>query len=123
MRLDKWLWAARFYKTRALAARAIEGGKVDVNGERPKRSRDIRPGDRIRLRKGPYEYRFTVRALAERRGPPAAAAELYDEDAAAREARRRLAAQLRAAPSAFHEGKGKPSKKQRRELRRLKRKL
>ena len=123
MRLDKWLWAARCYKTRALAARAIDGGRVDVNGERAKRSRDVTPGDQVRLKKGPFEYRLTVRALSERRGPPKEASMLYEEEPSAREARERLAAQIRRTPTAFHEGKGKPSKKQRRDLERFKRML
>lgn len=123
MRLDKWLWAARLYRTRALAAAAADGGKVEVNGRGAKRARDIAPGDEIRLKKGPFEYRLHVRALSERRGPAREAAALYEEDPAVRQARDRLAAQLRATPTAFHAGKGKPSKKQRRELARFKRKL
>lgn len=123
MRLDKWLWAARIYKTRALAAAAIDGGKVEVNGQGVKRSRDVAPGDEIQLKKGPFAYRLTVRALSERRGPAKEAAMLYEEDPSVREARERLAAQRKATPMAFHAGKGKPSKKQRRELERFKRKL
>ena len=123
MRLDKWLWAARFYKTRGMAARAIDGGKVDVNGERAKRARDLQRGDTVRLTKGAFEYRLTVRELSDRRGPAAEAARLYEEDPAAVAARRKLADQIRAQPTAFHDGKGKPSKKQRRDLQRFKRML
>ena len=76
VRLDKWLWAARFFKTRSLAADAIAGGKVQVNGDRAKRSRPVQVGDEIRVRLGPYEHLVTVRALSARRGPAAQAAEL-----------------------------------------------
>ena len=73
VRLDKWLWAARFFKTRALASEAVDGGKVELNGEKPKRARQVRPGDRLRLRLGPYEHLLTVRAVSERRGPASVA--------------------------------------------------
>jgi ribosome-associated heat shock protein Hsp15 len=120
VRLDKWLWAARFFKTRALAVEAIEGGKVEVNGEKPKRAKGVRPGDRIRLRLGPYEHLLTVREVSERRGPASVAATLYEEDAASKARRVLLREQHRMAPPAFDFGEGKPSKKQRRDLHRLK---
>ena len=69
VRLDRWLWAARFYKTRAAASQAIDGGKVDVNDARAKRAKLVRVGDRVRVRRSPFEYRLTVRALSEHRGP------------------------------------------------------
>jgi len=119
VRLDTWLWAARFFKTRALSAKAVAGGKVEVNGARAKRSKAVKVGDRLRVRKGPFDHRLTVRGLADRRGPPVFAAQLYDEDAAAKAQRERLAAQLRLAPSARFEGKGRPTKKDRRRLDRL----
>ena len=75
-RLDKWLWAARFYKTRSLAAEAIAGGKVQVNGDRVKRAKPLQPGDEIRIRQGPYEHLIVVRELSERRGPASEAAGL-----------------------------------------------
>ena len=78
-RLDKWLWAARFFKTRALAADAIESGKVEVNDDRPKRGRAVHVGDRLVIRLGPYEHHVVVRALSGRRGPAAVARELYEE--------------------------------------------
>ncbi len=81
VRLDRWLWAARFFKTRALAAAAIGGGKVEVSGARAKRAKQLVVGDRLRIRRGPLEYLVVVRALSEHRGPPAAAATLYVEDA------------------------------------------
>jgi len=119
VRLDSWLWAARFFKTRALAAQAVDGGKVEVNGARAKRAKALKVGDRLRLRKGPFVYHLSVRGLSERRGPAAAAARLYEEDADTKALRERLAEQLRIAPSARFEGKGRPTKKQRRDLDRL----
>jgi len=119
VRLDTWLWAARFFKTRALAAAAVDGGKVEVNGVRAKRAKALKVGDRLRLRKGPFVYQLAVRGLSARRGPAAAAATLYEEDAATKTQRERLAEQLRIAPSARYEGKGRPTKKQRRDLERL----
>lgn len=116
VRLDRWLWAARLVRTRALAAEAIDGGRVQVNGERAKRARLVGPGDRVRFRHGPFEHLLTVRGVSERRGPAAVARELYEEDPAARARREQQAAQLRAAPAAFYEGRGRPTKKQRRDL-------
>jgi len=120
VRIDRWLWAARLVKTRALAAQAIDGGRVQVNGERVKRAKTVHVGDRVRVRLGPFEYHLTVRGVAERRGPAAAARALYDEDSAGRAAREKLAQQLKAQPTAFYEGKGRPTKKQRREIDRFK---
>ena len=120
VRVDKWLWAARFYKTRSLATEAVAGGKVEVNGERAKPAKTVKPGDEIRLRLGPYEHILIVRDLAERRGPASVAQALYAETEASREARQRLAAQLAAAPAMFvYEEKGRPTKKDRRDLSRL----
>lgn len=120
VRLDKWLWAARFYKTRALASEAIAGGKVQVNGDRAKRARPVQPGDEIRIRQGPYEHHVVVRALSSRRGPASAAAELYEETPASRAAREAMALQLKSLHAAFVPDKGRPTKKDRRELGRLK---
>jgi ribosome-associated heat shock protein Hsp15 len=117
VRLDKWLWAARFFKTRSLATEAVAGGKVDVNGERAKPAKSIKSGDEIRLRVGPYEHILIVRALGERRGPASVAQGLYDETAESRAERERLAAQLKMAPAMFvYEDKGRPTKKDRRDL-------
>jgi ribosome-associated heat shock protein Hsp15 len=121
VRLDKWLWAARFFKTRSLAARAVGGGKVHVNGRRAKRASTLRVGDRVRVRKGPYEYHVIVRELSERRGPAKVAAALYEETPESVRAREQLRSQRRAAPS-FSFEKGRPNKKERRLLQRLKRK-
>jgi ribosome-associated heat shock protein Hsp15 len=120
VRLDKWLWAARFYKTRALAAEAVEGGKVQVNGDRPKRARPLQVGDELRIRLGPYEQVVTVRALSDRRGPASQAAGLYHETEASQKAREGLAMQLRSLHSLFGPEKGRPTKKHRREIDRLK---
>ena len=119
VRLDTWLWAARFFKTRSLAAQAIDGGKIEVNEARAKRAKTLKVGDRVRVRKGPFEFQVEVRALAERRGPPASATALYQEDPVAKKARERHAEQLRIAPAARYEGKGRPTKKDRRRLDRL----
>jgi ribosome-associated heat shock protein Hsp15 len=119
-RLDKWLWAARFFKTRALAAKAVASGRVDVNGVRAKHAKAVHLADVVRLRLGPFEHVVAVRALAERRGPAREAALLYQEDPAARARRERLAEQHRLASIAFAHGEGKPSKKERREIGRLK---
>jgi len=120
VRLDKWLWAARFFKTRSAATEAVDGGKVEVNGERAKPAKPIKAGDEVRLRVGPYEHILVVRDLAERRGPASVAQGLYEETAASREARERLAAQLKMAPATFvFEEKGRPTKKDRRDLSRF----
>ena len=119
VRLDRWLWAARFFKTRALAAAAIAAGRVEVNGARAKRAKLVAAGDRLRVRRGPFEYRVVVRVVSEHRGPPAQAAALFAEDAEGRRLRERLAEQLRVAPSLRYEGKGRPTKKERREIERL----
>jgi ribosome-associated heat shock protein Hsp15 len=120
-RLDKWLWAARFFKTRGLAAAAIDGGKVEVNGEKAKRAKPVRPGDTIRVRLGPYEHRLTVVALAAQRGPAAVAAGLYQEDPAGKEIRERIQEQHRLAARISGSGAtGRPTKRDRREMGKLK---
>jgi ribosome-associated heat shock protein Hsp15 len=121
VRVDKWLWAARFFKTRTAAAAAIAGGKVEVNGAKAKPAKTIQPGDVVRVRLGPFEHLLSVRALSARRGPAAAAAELYQEDPAGKARRERLAEQHRLAKQSFAFSEGKPSKKERREIERLKR--
>ena len=118
VRLDKWLWAARFYKTRALAVDAIETGKIEVNGERSKRSKLVQTGDRIRVRMGPYEHIITVKGVSEKRGSASIAAELYEEDAESKKARETMAAHMRA--STGYES-GRPTKKDRRDIERLRR--
>lgn len=119
VRLDKWLWAARFFKTRALAAQAIAAGRVEVNGTPAKPAKPLAVGDRLRVRKPPYAFIIRVLALSEQRGPAKQAAALYEEDPEGKAARERLAHQLRIAPSPAFDGKGRPTKRDRRELDRL----
>lgn len=120
VRLDLWLWAARFYKTRALAAEAIDGGKVDVNGDRAKRAKLVHAGDRVFLRQGPVEWQLLVRDVAARRGPAEVARTLYEELPEGQRVRERVQEQLRQMPTSFAFGDSKPGKRDRRELRRLK---
>ncbi|MGQ0592690.1 MAG: RNA-binding S4 domain-containing protein [Gammaproteobacteria bacterium] len=116
IRLDKWLWAARFFKSRALASAAIKGGKVEVNGHRPKPATHIRPGDDLAIQRGPFEYRVTVERGITRRGPPEEAATLYTEspDSAARRAA--LTADLKAAAALHPRAPARPSKRDRRRI-------
>jgi ribosome-associated heat shock protein Hsp15 len=116
VRLDKWLWAARFFKTRGLAADAIDGGKIEVNGDRAKRARLVQPGDSVRVRHGPFEHVVVVRELSARRGPATEAAKLYEETAESKAARERIALQHKLAAVRFEFEEGKPSKKDRREI-------
>ena len=120
VRLDRWLWAARWFKTRALAARALDGGKIRVNGERPKRARLVGLGDEVRIRRGPFEFHVIVRGLAEQRGPATVAERLYEETVSSTAARARLALALRHQPQISYEGKGRPTKRDRRAIERLK---
>lgn len=116
IRLDKWLWAARFYKTRALACTAIKGGKVEINGRKGKPATHVRPGDALAIRRGPFEYRVRVERAAGRRGPPEAAAALYAEtpDSVAR--REALALALKAEAAVHPRSPGRPSKRDRRRI-------
>jgi ribosome-associated heat shock protein Hsp15 len=122
VRLDKWLWAARFFKTRAVAADAIESGKVEVNGERAKRAKQLQVGDSVRIRLGPYHHLITVQVLSERRGPASVARTLYEENAEGRKAREALQLQVKAAQSASGYNPGRPTKKDRRDIEKLRRK-
>jgi ribosome-associated heat shock protein Hsp15 len=119
VRIDKWLWAARFFKTRSSATAAVAGGKVQLNGERPKPGKQVQAGDRLLVRVGPLEYSITVVALAERRGSVKAAAALYDESVESRHARERVLEQRRTAPAPRYEGGGRPTKRDRRILERF----
>ena len=120
VRIDKWLWAARFYKTRSLAAQAVAGGKVELNGERAKPAKAIQVGDTLSVRNGPYEHVIVVRILSEQRGPASVAQTLYEETEESKAAREKLSQQLRLAPARFvYEEGGRPTKKDRRDLTRF----
>jgi ribosome-associated heat shock protein Hsp15 len=116
MRIDKWLWAARFFKTRSLATRACELGRIESNGQPAKPAREIRIGDRLRVKNEGGEFHLDVLGLSEMRGPAAVAQALYRETDASREARLRLAEERKAMPQfdAFREGR--PSKRDRRRI-------
>lgn len=117
VRLDKWLWAARFFKTRSLAAEAVTGGKVTMHGDRVKPARPLQAGDELSIRLGPYEHVVRVRELSARRGPAPVAATLYEETPESIAARQKLSEQLRMAPAALvYEEKGRPTKRDRREI-------
>ena len=116
-RLDKWLWAARFFRTRSLALAAIEAGHVSVNGERAKPSRALRPGDALAIRRPPFEHDVVVRGVCDRRGPASQAQALYEETVASRARRAAVAAELKSLPAPVF--KGRPTKKDRRTLERF----
>jgi ribosome-associated heat shock protein Hsp15 len=120
VRVDKWLWAARFFKTRSLAQEAVDGGKVDVNGERAKRAKLVQAGDRVELRQGPELFMLEVRDIAARRGSVEIAQSLYVENEAGRLKRESVLEQTRNMQTAFTYGDNRPGKRDRRELRRLK---
>jgi len=119
LRIDKWLWAARFFKTRSLAAQAVEGGRVRVDGERVKPAKELKPGDVVTVRVGELEWVVAVRALAARRGPAAEAHELYVEDEASRARREAITAARRLEPEPGFGFRGRPTKRDRRMLRKL----
>jgi ribosome-associated heat shock protein Hsp15 len=114
VRVDRWLWAARLVKTRSLAAEAVKGGRVHVNGRAIKPSRELRPGDRLEITTGAVRRTVIVRATAERRGPARAAALLYEETPESIEARERAAAERRAAGRTVVDLGGRPTKRDRR---------
>src|SRR5258708_40198158 len=98
VRMDKWLWAARFFKTRSLAARACELGRIESNGQGAKPAREVRVGDRLQVKNEGGDFQVEVRALSGMRGPAAAAQTLYQEHKATREVRLKLAQERQAAP-------------------------
>ena len=120
VRIDRWLWAARMYKTRSQAAAAIDGGKIRVNDARPKTGAPVRVGDVVRVRHGPIERTLRVTGLAERRGRASEAAGLLEETAESLARRREREAQLKLMPDPTYRGKGRPTKRERREIDRLK---
>ena len=113
MRLDKWLWAARFFKTRTLAVEAVEGGRVSVNGDRAKPAKELRIGDTLSIRRPPFEHVVRVRELSDKRGSAAVAAALFEETEESRARRTVLAAEMKSLPQPRF--KGRPTKKTRRD--------
>ena len=121
VRIDKWLWAARFFKTRSLATRACELGRIEYNGQPAKPSREIRIGDLLRVKNDGGDFDVEVLALSEMRGPAPIARMLYRETEESRELRLRLAEERKAMPHFEAQREGKPSKRDRREIDRLRR--
>lgn len=119
VRIDKWLWAARFFKTRSLASRACELGRVDANGQNVKPARDVRIGEMLRIKNDSGEFQVEVLGLSDQRGPAPVAQTLYRETDASRDLRMKLAEQRKAAPRFETTRIGKPSKRDRREIDRL----
>jgi ribosome-associated heat shock protein Hsp15 len=119
VRLDKWLWAARFFKTRSLASDAVEGGKVRLNGERTKPAKEVKAGDRIEVHIGEYVWDTTVLALAERRGSAEIARTLYAESEASQQRRAEQIELRRLQPNPASEIHGRPTKKDRRMIHRF----
>jgi len=119
IRLDKWLWAARFFKTRSLAKQAIDGGKVHCNGQRCKSSREVALGDRLELRQGWDERTVVVKALSAQRGGAPQAALLYEETAESKAHREQAAEQRRALKALDPLASIRPSKKDRRQIQRF----
>jgi ribosome-associated heat shock protein Hsp15 len=116
IRIDKWLWAARFFKTRALAAEAVNGGKVHLNGQRIKPAKDVRIGDELRITRGEEAFIVTVQALSSQRGPAAQAAALYQETEASRVAREAQREQRRLMAQTAPVAPRRPSKRDRRHI-------
>ena len=119
VRLDKWLWAARFFKTRSLASRACELGRIESNGQPAKASREVRVGDRLQVKNESGDFQVEVLLLSEMRGPAAVAQTLYRETDVSRELRLKLAEERRAMPHFEAVRVGKPSKRDRRVIDRL----
>ena len=116
MRMDKWRWATRFFKTRALAARACELGRIESNGQQAKAAREVRAGDLLQVKNDGGDFQVEVLALSEMRGPAAVAQTLYRETGASRELRLKLAEERKAMPHFEALREGKPSKRDRREI-------
>jgi len=117
IRLDKWLWAARFFKTRGLATDAISGGHVHVNGARVKPARPVKIGDELVIRKGPQEFVVRVRALSQRRGPASEACTLYEETPDSVERRESAARQRHLETASAPRPARRPDKRDRRKIR------
>lgn len=120
IRIDRWLWAARFFKTRSLAKHAVEGGKVHLEGQRAKPAKEVRVGQQLTIRRGDTEMTVVVAELSEQRGPAKVAQLLYNETAESIELREAASARRRMERAGLQVPSSKPSKKDRRDLRRLK---
>src|SRR6184192_1000719 len=116
VRMDKWLWAARFFKTRSLAARACELGRIEANGQLSKASREVRVGDLLKVKNDGGDFQVEVLALSDMRGPAAVAQMLYRETETSLELRLKLAEERKAMPHFEGSREGKPSKRDRREI-------
>ena len=117
LRIDKWLWAARFYKTRSLATEEVNKGRVQIAGQNVKPAREIKPGDLLTLRQGPLQRTIEVIGISQARGPAPVAQALYAETPASLQARTAAAEQRRIAPEPAHSlDQGRPTKRQRRDL-------
>ena len=123
VRIDKWLWAARFFKTRTLAARACELGRIKSNGQAVKASREVHVGDLLHIKNPSGDFEVEVVLLSEMRGPATVAQTLYHETEASREARLKLAEERKNVPRFERTREGKPSKRDRRNLDRLRRRV
>ena len=119
VRIDKWLWAARFFKTRSLAARACDLGRIEANGQAAKPAREVRVGDRLQVKNDSGDFQVEVLGLSELRGPAAVAQTLYRETETSRELRLKLAEERKAMPHFEALRQGRPSKRDRREIGRL----
>jgi ribosome-associated heat shock protein Hsp15 len=116
VRMDKWLWAARFFKTRSIASRACELGRIEANGQPSKAAREVRVGDLLKVRNDGGDFQVEVLGLTEIRGPAAVAQMLYRETEASREMRLKLAGERKAMRQFEALPQGKPSKRDRREI-------
>jgi ribosome-associated heat shock protein Hsp15 len=119
MRIDKWLWAARFFKTRSLASAAVEGGKVKINGAAAKPSKTLQAGDTLHIHAGEQDWEVVVRGLNEQRRPAPEAQQLYEETPAGRQRREQAAELRKLAPAPGGDFKGRPTKRARREMERF----
>jgi ribosome-associated heat shock protein Hsp15 len=121
VRLDKWLWAARLLKTRALAAEAIKAGRVQVNEVVAKPAREVKPGDRIEFRTGPVRLRLVVLGTAARRGPASEAQRLYEETPESRAAREQRSEEIRLVRPVYDDAGARPTKRDRRRFEKVRR--
>ena len=119
MRIDKWLWAARFFKTRSLASRSCDLGRISINAQPAKPAREVRVGDLLQVKNDSGDFQLEVLALSDTRGPAAIAQTLYRETDASREARVKLAAERKASPQFAESREGRPSKRDRRLIHRF----